>query len=271
MTDISICIPTYNRRAHIESLVMSLLTVDGASELCVYDDGSTDGTFSLISAIDDPRLRLMRGEKNSGRAQALQKVVHAAAGTFVMVFDDDDMLYPQGLRAVLENCASPLPVKCTGWIYHLEDDNGDQVGSDFTIHRSNFVALRADHAVTGDKKEVVRRTHLLDALAVPGAPRRIPTSLYWTRIALSDDVLCKDMVIGKKNYLNGGMSDQIKRLKSHNPYPLFLLARARVHAYKLGRYKSMKFLLRSVLFYSVYRVRSCSCWTYLRLRIFGKL
>lgn len=255
MTDLSICIPTYNRRVQVKSLVVSLLSVEGSFEISVHDDGSTDGTFALLSAIDDPRLRLSRGE-NGGRGWALQKAVHGAKGRFVMVFDDDDFLYPQGLKAVLENCASPLPATCAGWIYQLEDGNGYQVGSDFTVARSNFLALRADHGVTGDKKEVVRRSALLDVLEVPGAPQRIPTSLYWTRIALTHDVLCQDRVIGKKTYLEGGMSDRIKLLKSSNPYPLFLLARARIHAFRLRRYRSPTFLVRSLAAYLVYGTRS---------------
>lgn len=253
--DLSICIPTYNRGEKISKMVESMLSVKGAFQICVHDDGSEDNTFALLSNLSEPRLQLSHG-KNGGRGQALQKAIHNAEGRFVMVFDDDDFLYTDGLKAVLENCASSLPETCAGWIYQLEDDDGFQVGSDFPFDRSNFLALRADYGVTGDKKEVVLRSVLMDVLKVPGQPRRIPTSLYWTRIALTHDVICQDRVIGKKAYLKDGMSDRIKFLKSSNPHPLFLLAHTRIHAFLLRRYRSPKYLARSFAAYLVYGARS---------------
>lgn len=255
MTDLSICIPTYNRSEQVKSLVETLLSVEGSFELCVHDDGSTDDTFARLSAFDDPRLRLSR-DRNGGRGQALQKAIRKAEGRYIMVFDDDDFLYPEGLKFVLKNCASRLPETSAGWIYQLEDDKGFKVGSDFPLTTSNFLALRADQGVTGDKKEVVLRSVLLGVLAVPGQSRRIPTSLYWSRIALTHDVLCRNCVIGKKTYLEGGMSDRIQVLKSSSPRPMFLLAHTRIHAFLLRRYRSPKFLTLSLAAYLVYGTRS---------------
>ncbi len=254
MLDLSICIPTFNRAEQVTALVEAMLSVEGSFDICVHDDGSTDDTFTRLSAINDPRLRVRRDE-NGGRGQALAAAIRMAEGRFVMIFDDDDFLYPEGLRTVLSNCATPLPEGCAGRIYQLEDDDGRRVGSEFPVARSNFVALRADHRVTGDKKEVVLRSALLTVLDVPGRPRRVPTSLYWTRISLTAEVLCQNVTIGRKTYLEGGMSDRIKVLKSSNPYPLFLLARTRIHAFFWRRYHSPKFLARSVAAYVAYGAR----------------
>ena len=235
-------------------LVKSILSIQGSFEICVHDDGSTDETFLLLSSIVDPRLRLARNS-NGGRGQALESVIRMAKGEYVMIFDDDDLLYSEGLKTVLEDCASPLCETCAGWIYHLEDDNGLQIGDDFPQTRSNFVALRFDYGVTGDKKEVVRRSTILGVLQVPGTPRRIPTSLYWSRIAIAHDVLCKNSIIGRKTYLEGGMSDRIKGLKSSNPYPMLLLECAQLHAYVVRRYRSPRFFARSLAAFFVYGIR----------------
>ena len=252
---LSICIPTYNRSWQVTSLVEQMLSVQGAFEICVHDDGSSDDTYERLSQIKDTRLRVSKGP-NGGRGQALQAAIQMAQGQFVMLFDDDDVLYPDGLRAVLTECGRLLPQNCVGWIYQLEDNKGARVGSAFPVAQANFIELRADYKVTGDKKEVVKRTALIEAVNVPGKARRVPTSLYWSRLARTGDVLCIDRVIGRKNYLEGGMSDRIRSLKSSNPYPLFLLARARILAFISGRYRSPWFLFRSLAAFLYYGVRA---------------
>ncbi len=245
MTLLSICIPTFNRAGAVFALVEALHRVPGDFEICIHDDGSSDGTYARLAEIGDPRLRLSRSA-NGGRAQALRAAIGRASGHFAMIHDDDDMLHPEGLAAVLADCAAPLPEGCAGFVYHLEDDLGQRIGGDFPVARSNLVALRADCGVTGDKKEVVLRPLLLAAMDVPGTPCRVPTSLYWTRLACSHDILCRNVTIGRKSYLAGGMSDRIAVLKAANPRPMYLLARGRVAAFAAGRYRSPGFLLRSL-------------------------
>lgn len=245
MTLLSICIPTFNRADRVFRLVSGLLALPGDFEVCVHDDGSSDDTYARLSEIGDPRLHLSRSS-NEGRAQALRLAIGCASGRFAMFQDDDDLLYPEGLAAVLADCAAPLPEGCAGSVYHLEDERGKRIGGDFPVARSNLLALRADRGVTGDKREVVLRSLLLAAMDVPGRPRRVPTSLYWTRLAHGHDILCRNVTIGRKSYLAGGMSDRIAALKAANPRPMYLLARARVAAFAAGRYRSPGFLLRSL-------------------------
>lgn len=255
MTLLSLCIPTFNRAEQIEALVVGLLQVQGDFEVCVHDDGSDDDTYARLSALSDARLRISTGP-NGGRAQALNSAVGMSRGRYVMIFDDDDFLYPEGLLSVLADCATPLPDGCAGYIYHLEDESGCRIGADFPVERSNLVALRADCGIMGDKKEVVLRSVLVPAMQVSGRPRRVPTSLYWTRISMSYDVVCRNITIGRKTYLAGGMSDRISVLKAANPWPMYLLARERLNAFAAGRYRSVGFLLRSLAAFGFHGVRA---------------
>lgn len=242
---VSICVPSFNRADLVCRFVASLQDLPGPFEICVHDDGSSDDTFDRLAEISEPRLRVSRAE-NAGRAQALSRAVEMARGRFVMLFDDDDRLYPAGLQQVLADCAQPLPDGCAGYIYQLEDDGGQQIGRAFPVARSNLIALRADHHITGDKKEVVLRSLLAPAMAVPGRHRRVPTSLYWARISRTHDILCRNLVIGRKTYLAGGMSDTIRRLKAENLGPMILLHRERLDAFRNRRYRSLGFAARSL-------------------------
>jgi glycosyltransferase involved in cell wall biosynthesis len=244
---LSICIPTYNRRERLLSLIEQVLAVEGNFELCVHVDGSSDGTAEALATIHDSRLRWQQAA-NQGRAGALLAACQAARGKYLMIYDDDDALYPHGLQRILADCAGELEAGALGFIYHLEDEQHATIGSDFPVARSNFMALRADHRVTGDKKEVVLSAAFKSvARDTGGRYRRVPTSLLWTRLALESDVICRNTVVGRKIYLPGGITAGIAKTKRRNAYPMMLLFRVHVAGYRAGRYRSVRFLCKAIL------------------------
>lgn len=255
MTLLSICVPTFNRADRITSFATELLKHPGDFELCIHIDGSTDETASKLAQICDGRLRISAAP-NRGRASALLGALSLARSRFIMFSDDDDIITHKGLDIVLGDCATSLPAGCSGYIYQLADDRGRQLGSSFPVARSNLLALRADHHVTGDKKEVVLADVLRGAVTEPGTARRVPTSLYWARIALGSDVLCRNEIIGTKNYLAGGMTASIKVLKAENSAPLVQLGRVKLAAFTRRRYRSPVFAVRALLSMSWHVLRS---------------
>lgn len=253
--NLSIVIPTYNRVGSLIPLVENLLEITGKFEVCIHDDGSEDCTYKSLCAITDQRLKISCGE-NQGRAMALKNAIKLARGKYVMIYDDDDKILVHGLNIILNDCESEIPEKCAGFVYHMLDKNGDQIGKDFPVRRSNFLALRADYKITGDKKEVVLRSLLLPAMDIPGKHRRVPTSLYWSRIAKEYDVVCRNFPVGIKIYEQNGMSSRIHFLKSRNPVPMIYLNKERTGAFFTGRYRSAKFLARclgSLIYYNLIR------------------
>lgn len=243
---LSICIPSYNRKESLLALLNSLAQIPGSFEICVHVDGATDGTAEAVRSLHDVRIKLTESA-NQGRAAALFAAICHASGQYVMIYDDDDALYPEGLRRILSDCETPLPGGCVGFIYHLDDVNGGTLGSPFPIERTNFLALRADHHVSGDKKEVVLRAHLV-AVAQPPARgvRRVPTSLLWSALALKYDVLCRNIAVGQKNYRPGGMTSTLRGTKRRNPGPLAALYRMHIRGYFGRRYRSVPFLVRAL-------------------------
>ncbi|ALJ15649.1 glycosyltransferase family 2 protein [Sphingopyxis macrogoltabida] len=253
---LSICIPTFNRRDKIARLVAEMLRTPGPFEICVHVDGSTDGSFETLRQSDDPRLRVTYSE-NAGRARSLMIAMEAATGKFIMPFDDDDWLYAAGLQNILDDCASPLPPTATGYIYHLDDEDGNRVGTAFPDGRNNFLSLRCDHDVRGDKKEVVL-TGDLRAVAYPSNTphRRIPTSYLWSRLALTKDVVARNISVGRKHYLPGGMSENIASLKIKNASPMAELQKVHIQGYFKKRYRSKTHFVRCVTLYFSYIIAS---------------
>jgi len=61
-------------------------------EMIICDDGSTDGTYELLSKVcaGDDRIRLIRNEQNMMAAAARNRCISQAVGEYVAVMDADD-------------------------------------------------------------------------------------------------------------------------------------------------------------------------------------
>ena len=96
---ISVLIPAYNTEKTILAAVWSALNQDFDSfEVCVFDDGSTDNTRSLISAISDARLRIAGSTTNMGVVHARNTLLREAKSPFVAWLDADDIMLPGRLQ-----------------------------------------------------------------------------------------------------------------------------------------------------------------------------
>ena len=100
---VSIVIASYNR-AHIlpRTLLSVLAQTERNIEVIIVDDGSTDDTPRIVSAVDDQRVRYIRLEKNGGASAARNRGIQEAKGEFVMVWDSDDVLYPAATQTLAD-------------------------------------------------------------------------------------------------------------------------------------------------------------------------
>lgn len=91
--EVSVVMPTYNRRATVLRAVRSVLDQSFRDwELIVVDDGSTDGTSALLDGLD-PRVRVIVQE-NGGAAAARNVGVAACRGRSITFLDSDDEWLP---------------------------------------------------------------------------------------------------------------------------------------------------------------------------------
>lgn len=99
---VSVIIPVYNAHDTIECCVKSVLSQSYHEiEVIVVDDGSTDDCCSLLSDIQDKRLRIFRKE-NGGAASARNYGLNVATGKFVEFVDSDDLLEQQCIEKFVE-------------------------------------------------------------------------------------------------------------------------------------------------------------------------
>ena len=112
---ISIVLPVHNGESRLTEALECLLnqTLQEIELVCV-DDASTDGTARIIEAYQakDPRVVLVRHEKNRGSLMARKTGTLQASGEYLMYMDHDDAFVPEAcatlLRAMEESGAEMI-------------------------------------------------------------------------------------------------------------------------------------------------------------------
>ena len=97
--EVSVIIPTHNRRSMVCEAIASVLAQrDAGFELIVVDDGSTDGTSEMLADIDD--VTVERTERR-GPAAARNRGVAMARAPLIAFLDSDDLWAPDKLHRQL--------------------------------------------------------------------------------------------------------------------------------------------------------------------------
>ena len=105
---LSLCVPTCNRSAYIESVLLAGLSraagqPAGTVEVLVCDNASTDGTLGVLTRIqaEHPELRVLSNSENLGFDGNYLRCVREARGEFVWVMGDDDDWKADSVERVL--------------------------------------------------------------------------------------------------------------------------------------------------------------------------
>jgi glycosyltransferase involved in cell wall biosynthesis len=114
MPEVSVIVPTHNRRAWLLLTLESVLSQQDVDvETIVVDDGSTDDTVETIHALDDRRIRLLSHESPRGVAATRNHGAAEASAPWLGFIDDDDVWAPEKLAHQLDAAR----VDRRAWVY----------------------------------------------------------------------------------------------------------------------------------------------------------
>ena len=107
---LSIVIPVYNESSTIYEVIKRVEAVNGDKEVIIVDDGSTDGTRTLLKKYEEKEgFKVIYQPKNKGKGAALRAGFEIAKGEVIIVQDADleynPKDYPVLLEPILDNRA----------------------------------------------------------------------------------------------------------------------------------------------------------------------
>lgn len=219
---ITVFTPTYNRAHLLGRLYESLCAQRFTDfEWLIVDDGSTDGTASLVqSFIAERRIDIKYlSQRNGGKHRAINHGVGQAKGELFFIVDSDDYLPADSLQSIATEYA-----KCDssmGGVAGLDaTDGGKVIGSGLAQEfiECNSMEIRFKHHVTGDLAEVFK-TSVMREFPFPeiDGEKFCPEALVWNRIALKYNLRYFNKVIYIAEYQDGGLTDNIVRVRRQSP------------------------------------------------------
>ena len=128
---ISVLLSTYNDEKYINECIDSVLNQSFRDfEFVIIDDGSTDRTYDIISAINDPRIVIFRKE-NTGLIDSLNFGVSKCRGEYIARIDGDDICHVDRLKLQIEFLINNLEYSiCGSNTIYIDGD-----GAEFGLHK----------------------------------------------------------------------------------------------------------------------------------------
>jgi glycosyltransferase involved in cell wall biosynthesis len=159
--DVTVVIPTRNRRRHLADALSSALSQTGPTlEVVVVDEASTDGTREFLERVGDARVTVRRHSPPKGVAAARNAALENARTDWIAFLDDDDVWAPEWLHTALTAAQG----RAAGLVYGsclLIDEQRRGVGTYHAVPPDAAYAGLATDNVIGGPSVVVLRTETL--------------------------------------------------------------------------------------------------------------
>lgn len=136
MTKFSILIAAYNVETYIEKCVRSCYeeSLSNLYEIIVVNDGSTDGTASILdklkASIDNLQIIY---QNNSGLGTARNKGIINAKGEYIWMIDGDDYCSPNAIELILQKIETNEDIY--GFNFNIITENNNVLKK----YKSNFI------------------------------------------------------------------------------------------------------------------------------------
>jgi len=172
MSNVSVVVPLYNEEENVAILQRELTdALSGLDyEIIFVDDGSRDETVSRI--VPDPRVRVLRFEKNAGQSAAIFAGLQAVRGGVAVLIDGDLQNDPADIPRLLAEISRGADLVCG---YRAQ--RKDTVVKRITSRVANFVRSRFTRdgvRDTGCTLKALRRDCIAALVPFKGMHRFIP-------------------------------------------------------------------------------------------------
>lgn len=180
---ISIVVPVYNAERFVRETMDSVLAQSYPHwELLLVEDGSSDGTVSVIERYieerEETRIRLIRQPANMGAAMARNRGVREAKGRYITYLDADDLWAPQKLEHQLRFMQErDIAFAFTG--YEFADERGVGTGKVVRVPESLTYRQALSNTTIFTTTVMFDRTKFEEELLQMPDIKSEDTALWW--------------------------------------------------------------------------------------------
>jgi glycosyltransferase involved in cell wall biosynthesis len=221
---ITVCTPTYNRARYLTRLFESLKSQRFTNfEWLVIDDGSVDDTANVVRAfIEEAVFRIVYiHQENSGKHIAINRGLDAATGELFLIIDSDDYCAQNGLSVVADEWMTVSERSDICGVTCLNrDEAGLIIGTKFPHERhvAKLTEYYEQHRIRGDKCNAIKTAIFREFMFPQTVGEKFcPESLVWNRMAEQYNTLFVNKVVNVVEYLGGGLSANIIRIRANSP------------------------------------------------------
>ena len=190
---LSIVIPLLDEEESISELYAQILTATNPLkkpiEMIFVDDGSTDGSFSVLEDLHkkDPRVKVIRFRRNFGKSAALSVGFHEAKGDFIITMDADLQDDPAEIPSLLDMLAQGYDL-VSGWKQKRHDPLSKTIPSrlanSVTAMMTGIPIHDMNCGLKAYRKEVVKGIIVYGELH-----RYIPALAHWAGFRVGEKVV----------------------------------------------------------------------------------
>jgi glycosyltransferase involved in cell wall biosynthesis len=203
--ELSLVVPVHNERATLDALraeCAAVLAAIGVGwELIFVDDGSTDGSFALISELHarDPRVRGVRLRMNLGKSAALAVGFRAARGARIVTLDGDLQDDPREIPRLLAALDAGADL-VSGWKTERQDPPARVLASRVFNGLSRLVSGIELHDVNCGLK-AYRREVTAEVPLYGELHRFIPLLAHWRGFRVAEIAVShRPRAVGRSRY-----------------------------------------------------------------------
>ena len=270
MIHITIFTPTYNR-AHLLSRLYQSLRNQTCNdfEWLIVDDGSSDNTVEVVESFEKDHKIIIRyfSKQNGGKHTAINWGVKVAKGELFWILDSDDSLPANAVELLLNYFSQIKNEEVGGICGYMAHHTGEVIGKPIVGQPQlvSSIEMRYKLGITGDMMEVFK-TSVLRETPFPEIPgeRFCSEALIWNRIAQKYKLLLIPDVIYYRDYLDGGLTDNIVKIRMKSPVGT-MMTYSELFALNIP----LRYKLRSAINY--WRFAFCSRKRKVKIKSWGNL
>ena len=275
---ITVFTPVYNRAHLLPRLYESLCRQTFKDfEWVIVDDGSSDDTRSVVEKFSvlgfelsgdkaqsltpppsplNPNTIRYFYQENGGKHRAINRGVEEARGDLFLILDSDDTLPERSLEWINHYYQQIKDDTSFGGVCgYMAHHDGTIIGTgnNASVLDTNTIDLRYRYGVKGDMCEVFK-TSVMKLFPFPdiSGEKFCPEALVLFKIAKKYKLRVFHEVIYYRDYLDGGLTDRIVRIRMESPLASMLTYKEMLESNGVGIIRKCELAI------NYYRFRLCS-------------